>query len=151
MRVDDLRRRPGRRARPRPRGRPVRAHARPRPGQRGRRRTRERRVRAAGAQVHPFGKSSFDAVISRFGIMFFADPVAAFANLRRATRPGGSFWLLGWQYVPANVSDQNAAAPRPALGLHRAGSGVTGSGRLLLRAQTIVTSMYPMATLIAIL
>jgi ubiquinone/menaquinone biosynthesis C-methylase UbiE len=40
----------------------------------------------ADAQVQPFGESCFDAVISRFGIMFFADPVAAFANLRRATR-----------------------------------------------------------------
>ena len=42
----------------------------------------------ADAQVHPFGDGSFDTVISRFGIMFFSDPVAAFANLRRATRPG---------------------------------------------------------------
>src|SRR5260370_16092356 len=39
----------------------------------------------ADAQIHPFGDASFDAVISRFGIMFFDDPVAAFANLRRAT------------------------------------------------------------------
>jgi ubiquinone/menaquinone biosynthesis C-methylase UbiE len=43
----------------------------------------------ADAQVHPFGEAAFDAAISRFGIMFFADPVAAFANLRRTTRPGG--------------------------------------------------------------
>ncbi|MDX3238476.1 class I SAM-dependent methyltransferase [Streptomyces sp. ME03-5709C] len=41
------------------------------------------------AQVHPFPGEGFDAVVSRFGVMFFADPVAAFGNLRRALRPGG--------------------------------------------------------------
>lgn len=40
-------------------------------------------------QVYPFRAGSFDAALSRFGIMFFADPVAAFANVRRALRPGG--------------------------------------------------------------
>ena len=43
----------------------------------------------ADAQVHPFEAESFDAVISRFGVMFFDDPQAAFANLARALRPGG--------------------------------------------------------------
>ncbi|MHC0429285.1 class I SAM-dependent methyltransferase [Streptomyces sp. O3] len=41
------------------------------------------------AQVHPLPRDSFDVAISRFGMMFFADPVAAFANIRRALRPGG--------------------------------------------------------------
>ncbi|MEU5059775.1 MULTISPECIES: methyltransferase domain-containing protein [unclassified Streptomyces] len=41
------------------------------------------------AQVHPFPAGAFDVAISRFGVMFFADPVAAFANIRRALRPGG--------------------------------------------------------------
>lgn len=43
----------------------------------------------ADAQVHPFDEASFDVAVSRFGIMFFADPVAAFANIGRALRPGG--------------------------------------------------------------
>jgi SAM-dependent methyltransferase len=43
----------------------------------------------ADAQVHPFEPASFDVVISRFGVMFFDDPEAAFANLARALRPGG--------------------------------------------------------------
>jgi SAM-dependent methyltransferase len=43
----------------------------------------------ADAQLHPFEESLFDAVISRFGVMFFEDPHAAFANLARALRPGG--------------------------------------------------------------
>ena len=41
----------------------------------------------ADAQVHAFEPGAFDAVISRFGTMFFGDPVAAFANLRHALRP----------------------------------------------------------------
>ena len=43
----------------------------------------------ADAQVHPFDAASFDVVISRFGLMFFEDPEAAFANLARALRSGG--------------------------------------------------------------
>ena len=52
------------------------------PGQRG--------VRARRRADPPFEPASFDAVISRCGLMFFADPDAAFANLRRALRPGGA-------------------------------------------------------------
>ncbi|MET8851399.1 class I SAM-dependent methyltransferase [Amycolatopsis sp. NPDC004625] len=40
-------------------------------------------------QVHPFSGGGFDLAVSRFGVMFFADPVAAFANIRRALGPGG--------------------------------------------------------------
>ncbi|MEU3950454.1 class I SAM-dependent methyltransferase [Streptomyces sp. NPDC029526] len=43
----------------------------------------------ADAQVYPFEEASFDVALSRFGVMFFADPVAAFANIGRALRPGG--------------------------------------------------------------
>jgi SAM-dependent methyltransferase len=41
------------------------------------------------AQAYPFPPGAFDVAISRFGVMFFADPVAAFANIGRALRPGG--------------------------------------------------------------
>ncbi|GAA3968534.1 class I SAM-dependent methyltransferase [Actinomadura viridis] len=41
------------------------------------------------AQVHPFRDGEFDVMLSRFGIMFFADPVAAFGNIGRALGPGG--------------------------------------------------------------
>ncbi|MGH3187243.1 MAG: class I SAM-dependent methyltransferase [Streptosporangiaceae bacterium] len=54
------------------------------------------------AQVHPLGPDRFDAVISRFGIMFFADPAAAFANIRSATRPGGRLVFTCWQPLAAN-------------------------------------------------
>ncbi|SCG70736.1 class I SAM-dependent methyltransferase [Micromonospora humi] len=43
----------------------------------------------ADAQVHPFAPGAYDVVLSRFGVMFFAEPVAAFGNLTRALRPGG--------------------------------------------------------------
>ena len=51
----------------------------------------------ADAQVHPFPPAHFDRCISRFGAMFFADPVAAFTNIGRALRPGGRLVLLVWQ------------------------------------------------------
>ncbi|MFF0073208.1 class I SAM-dependent methyltransferase [Streptomyces sp. NPDC005494] len=41
------------------------------------------------AQVHPLEAEGFDAALSRYGMTFFTDPVAAFSNLRRALRPGG--------------------------------------------------------------
>jgi ubiquinone/menaquinone biosynthesis C-methylase UbiE len=40
-------------------------------------------VIVADASVHPFPPDSFELAFSRFGIMFFSDPVAAFANVRR--------------------------------------------------------------------
>ncbi len=51
----------------------------------------------ADAQVHPFAPEAFDAVVSRFGTMFFADPVAAFTHLRHATRPGGRLAFVAWR------------------------------------------------------
>ncbi|MFJ8912644.1 class I SAM-dependent methyltransferase [Amycolatopsis sp. NPDC102389] len=54
------------------------------------------------AQVHPFGEARFDVVISRHGSMFFGTPLAAFANLARATRPGGRLVLLTWQPLRLN-------------------------------------------------
>lgn len=49
------------------------------------------------AQVHPFPDAAFDVVLSRFGVMFFADPGAAFANLARALRTDGRLAFLCWQ------------------------------------------------------
>ena len=52
----------------------------------------------ADAQDHPFPPSHFDLSISRFGTMFFADPVAAFTNIGRALRPGARLVLMVWQH-----------------------------------------------------
>jgi SAM-dependent methyltransferase len=46
------------------------------------------------------GSRDFDAVISRFGVMFFADPAAAFANLARLVRPGGRLCVAVWSPRP---------------------------------------------------
>jgi SAM-dependent methyltransferase len=56
----------------------------------------------ADAQIHPFEPEEYDVVISRFGAMFFGDPVAAFTNLARAVRPGGRLALLAWQALARN-------------------------------------------------
>lgn len=55
------------------------------------------------AQVHPFATHRFDVAISRFGIMFFTDPVAAFANIRRALRPGGTMAFVTPGTATANT------------------------------------------------
>jgi len=60
------------------------------------------RFEQADAQTHDFEAEAFDALYSRFGVMFFADPTAAFANLRRALRPGGRLTFVCWQAVSAN-------------------------------------------------
>jgi SAM-dependent methyltransferase len=60
------------------------------------------RFERADAQTHPFAPASLDVVYSRFGVMFFADPGAAFANLRRALRPGGRLAFVCWQRPSEN-------------------------------------------------
>lgn len=72
-------------------------------------RERARRLGAAGArfvqadaQTRRFDSGSFDALISRFGVMFFADPAAAFRNLRSAVRPGGRLACLAWRSAAEN-------------------------------------------------
>ena len=55
----------------------------------------------ADAQTHDFHER-FDLAFSRFGVMFFADPGAAFANVRRALRPGGRVAFVCWQGIDRN-------------------------------------------------
>jgi len=65
----------------------------------------------ADAALHEFN-GDYDLLFSRFGVMFFVQPVAAFANLRSALRPGGRMCLLCWQPADRNpwVSVPMAAA-----------------------------------------
>ena len=56
----------------------------------------------ADAQVHPFPDATYDVGISLFGAMFFADPVAAFANLARSLRDGAGLRLLVWRDLARN-------------------------------------------------
>ena len=51
----------------------------------------------ADATVYPFDPASFDLLASRFGVMFFADPVVSFANMRKALRPSGRLAFACWR------------------------------------------------------
>ena len=60
------------------------------------------RFERADAQTHAFTPASFDLMISRFGVMVFDDPPAAFTNLHRALKPGGRLAFICWQAGAAN-------------------------------------------------
>jgi SAM-dependent methyltransferase len=68
----------------------------------------------ADAQDHAFAPGGYDVILSRFGVMFFPDPDAAFANLRRALRTGGELVFACWRGPAENPLSQaplEAAAP----------------------------------------
>jgi SAM-dependent methyltransferase len=69
----------------------------------------------ADAQVFPFEPATFDAAFSRFGVMFFADPVAALANIRRCLRPNGRLAFVCWRALEDNALD---SVPLRAASLH---------------------------------
>jgi SAM-dependent methyltransferase len=79
------------------------------------------RLEQADAQVCAFDAQRYDAVYSRFGVMFFDDPPAAFANLRRALKPGGRLAFLCWRpmaenpimALPMQVAAKHVALPPP--------------------------------------
>ncbi|SDY96094.1 class I SAM-dependent methyltransferase [Citreimonas salinaria] len=53
-------------------------------------------VELGDAVTHPFGAKRFDAVVSSFGVMFFANPVAAFAHIQTACRPRSAMTFVCW-------------------------------------------------------
>lgn len=68
----------------------------------------------ADAQRHGFAPAGFDLVVSRFGVMFFDEPVAAFANLRRAVHTGGQLRFVAWRGPEENpfmTAAERAARP----------------------------------------
>jgi ubiquinone/menaquinone biosynthesis C-methylase UbiE len=68
----------------------------------------------ADAQTHPFEPARFDLIMSRFGTMFFTDPVAAFANLRRAGARDATLRSIVWRSPEENpfmTTAERAAAP----------------------------------------
>jgi ubiquinone/menaquinone biosynthesis C-methylase UbiE len=75
----------------------------------------------ADAQVHPFDLARFDLIASRFGVMFFADPVAAFSNIRLAARSGGRVCFACWGpldenkhwVIPYEVALRHLGPPAP--------------------------------------
>jgi SAM-dependent methyltransferase len=74
------------------------------------------RFQNADAQVEAFEPAHFDMIHSRFGVMFFEDPTAAFANLRRALKSGGRLAFLCWRTPAENpVMTAPMAAAQPFL------------------------------------
>lgn len=77
--------------------------------------------READAQAAAFEPASFDAAYSRFGVMFFADPLEAFANIRRALRPRGRLGFICWRapvenpfmMLPMMAAAQHVSPPPP--------------------------------------
>ncbi len=69
----------------------------------------------ADAQTYAFQRRSFDLFYSRFGIMFFTDPQAAFGNLFRALCPGGGFAFVCWREFKKNLW---ALVPTEAVARH---------------------------------
>jgi SAM-dependent methyltransferase len=68
----------------------------------------------ADAQTHDFGPERFDTIISRFGVMFFEDPVRAFTNLRSAASDDGALRCIAWRDPADNpfmTTAERAAAP----------------------------------------
>lgn len=68
----------------------------------------------ADAQTHEFEPETFDLIVSRFGMMFFDDPVAAFTNLRRSLRKGGTLCSIAFRAASENpfmLAAERAAAP----------------------------------------
>lgn len=74
----------------------------------------------ADAQTFPFEAGDFDGLFSRFGVMFFADPIAAFANIRRALKAGGRLAFICWraaaenQWMTPPIGSALADMPPPA-------------------------------------
>jgi SAM-dependent methyltransferase len=58
--------------------------------------------RKLDAQTGDFGHGLFDAAFSRFGVMFFSDPVAAFANIRASLKPDGRLAFVCWRPLNEN-------------------------------------------------
>ncbi len=68
----------------------------------------------ADAETYPFEAEEVDAIISRFGVMFFGNPVRAFANLRRAAREGATLRFIAWRSAEENpfmTTAERAASP----------------------------------------
>lgn len=112
----------------------------------------------ADASAHPFAPR-YDLLFSRFGVMFFADPVAGFANMRHALKPGGRIAFVCWRAFAENVwalepykaaqhllppqepSDPHAPGPFAFADGERVKSILTRAGFRDARAEKLETAM----------
>ncbi|GAA0439760.1 methyltransferase [Acrocarpospora corrugata] len=93
------------------------------------------------AQIHPFPEAAFDIAVSRFGIMFFADPVAGFANIARALRPGGRIAFLSMRAL----NDSDLGLIFAAVAEHLPAGD--GSGPLSLSDPAVIAKVFTKAGL----
>ncbi|HUF86196.1 MAG TPA: class I SAM-dependent methyltransferase [Thermohalobaculum sp.] len=96
-------------------------------------------------QFHPF-EPAFDLLFSRFGTMFFENPVAAMRNVRRALKPGGRFVMIVWRRIEDNpwlgAAKAVALAHLPQPG---AGARTCGPGPFSMADQELVTAQMKAA------
>ena len=79
------------------------------------------RFQHGDAQKHRFVQGAFDVLASRFGVMFFAEPVTAFANMKKALKPDGRMIFACWSgmednpwfRVPRDVAIAHLGKPKP--------------------------------------
>lgn len=117
--------------------------------------------RMADAQTYGFKAASTDCLISRFGVMFFEDPVAAFSNMATALRPNGRMVFASWGAIaenpyftlPAQVSkqvigavpksDQDAPGPFAFRNPERVTSILSAAGLVDVTAQAVTLPLTP--------
>jgi SAM-dependent methyltransferase len=78
---------------------------------------------AGDAQIDDLPGAPFDVAMSQFGVMFFADPVEAFRNIRRHLRPGGRIGFACWQSLV-----KNRWFPGPILAVHQTPPSAPAAG-----------------------
>jgi len=115
----------------------------------------------ADAQSEPFAPAERDAVLSRFGMMFFSDTVAAFANIARALKPGGRMTFAAWGplagnpwfYLPHRAAtdrlgqmpkvDRNAPGPLAFHDIDRVTGLMAEAGLADIEAQAVDLNLTP--------
>jgi SAM-dependent methyltransferase len=118
----------------------------------------------ADAQVVGLPERSADGVFSRFGVMAFGDPVAAFANFRRILKPKGRLAFVCWRALEANELDflplraaglEAMVDPTPFsfsdAGFTRATLGAAGFGSVTIRADDQKVSSGDVEAMAAVL
>lgn len=119
----------------------------------------------ADAQTYPFDEGERDVLISRFGVMFFDDPVAAFANMSRALKPGGRMTFAAWGPLEDNLwfklphiaatkrlgnpptFDRNAPGPLAFHDRDRVSGILSNAGLTEIQADVVPLSLHVRGTL----
>lgn len=115
----------------------------------------------ADAQTEPFYPADRDAMISRFGMMFFSDSVAAFANIAKGLKPGGRMTFAAWGplavnpwfYIPHRAAtdhlgqppkvDRNAPGPLAFHDIDRVIGMMAKAGLTEIEAQAVEMKLTP--------